>query len=74
MGVAARQRVSAELDWRPQAARYVAVFDDLAGVDRDTRVLELTASSASALSAQNVDLEEPAALARFVEKRNRTDR
>jgi glycosyltransferase involved in cell wall biosynthesis len=74
MGVAARQRVSAELDWRPQAARYVAVFDDLAGVHRDTQVLELTAGSASALSAQNVDLEEPAALARFVEKRSRTDR
>ena len=30
-GVAARQRVSKALDWRPQAENYVAVFDDLTG-------------------------------------------
>ncbi|MCR2784997.1 MULTISPECIES: glycosyltransferase family 4 protein [unclassified Microbacterium] len=31
LGARARARVSAELDWRPQAAAYVAVFDEVSG-------------------------------------------
>ena len=33
MGLRARQRVVSELDWQPQSARYVGVFDDLLAVD-----------------------------------------
>lgn len=34
-GVAGRRRAAAELDWAPQRARYVGVFDQLLGVTRD---------------------------------------
>jgi glycosyltransferase involved in cell wall biosynthesis len=34
LGRAARARVSAELDWRPQAEKYVAVYDALTGHSR----------------------------------------
>jgi glycosyltransferase involved in cell wall biosynthesis len=36
MGMAARERVVAELDWRPQSERYIAVYDGL--LDRPARV------------------------------------
>jgi glycosyltransferase involved in cell wall biosynthesis len=32
MGIAARERVVAELDWRPQSERYIAVYDGLLDV------------------------------------------
>ncbi len=35
MGLAARQRVSSELDWRAQARAYVGVFDRVFGNDMD---------------------------------------
>jgi glycosyltransferase involved in cell wall biosynthesis len=40
LGMAARRRVSAILDWRPQARQYVGVFDRLLGVEREVQVRE----------------------------------
>lgn len=37
LGMAARRRVSAILDWRPQAREYVGVYDRLFGVQREVQ-------------------------------------
>ena len=40
MGVAGRLRAQTHLDWRPQAERYVAVFDRITGIRRPLAVLD----------------------------------
>lgn len=69
MGVAGRLRAQAHLDWRPQAERYVEVFDRLYGVVRppapreaERRVRD-SGPGLSPWGVAYVDLREPGALA-----------
>jgi glycosyltransferase involved in cell wall biosynthesis len=81
MGIAARERATAELDWVPQRRRYVAVYDRLLGIDRpaaepdhwpdterrqaDTPPDRLT----NRWGQQLIDLRSPAALERHIRDR-----
>lgn len=68
LGRAARARVSAELDWRPQAEKYVAVYDELTGHDRSGPAVP-AADRAPATDAQGrryVPLDDPAELGRYL--------
>ncbi|WP_345801192.1 glycosyltransferase family 4 protein [Microbacterium sp. AZCO] len=71
LGRRARARVSAELDWRPQAEAYVSVYDGLTGlvaVDDD----EVPAAPAPAVDPQGrryVDLDDAAEFDRYLAER-----
>jgi len=75
MGVAGRQRAQAQLDWIPQAERYVHVFDRLSGIVRPASVLEgerrvkNEGPGASPWGPEYVDLREPGALAKALRER-----
>lgn len=70
---AARERVVAELDWKPQAARYVEVFHDLAGrrpaplTDRVST--ESNDQAGRVLESHYVDLDDDAEFDRFIIER-----
>jgi len=71
MGAAARERVVAELDWRPQAQRYLEVFDDLL---RDGVALEsspLPDSPPPPEGREYVPLDDPESLATYIRTRGR---
>lgn len=70
-GVAGRRRAAAELDWAPQRARYVGVFDQLLGVTRDRPAptpAERSDRTVDDWGNELVDLDE-AALAAYVRGR-----
>ena len=74
LGLAARRRVAATLDWQPQAQAYVGVFDDLMGLPPDaTRLARwpFAARPAVATGAAYVDLADEAELERFIATRTR---
>ena len=71
LGEKARERVSAQLDWRPQAEAYVAVFDEVSGfsqpgpaVPDDGRKHETDSQG-----RRYVNLDDPAEFARFLRER-----
>jgi hypothetical protein len=75
LGLAARRRVVAELDWKPQAEAYVGVYDDLLDRAPDASRLEAwpyapRAPEAVASAASTyVDLDDEAELRRFLRER-----
>jgi len=70
-GVAARQRVSKALDWRPQAENYVAVFDDLTGHRGIAPTPALVAPPAAPTDREFVDLDDVEEFRRFIKRRSR---
>lgn len=71
-GVAARARVARVLDWQPQAARYVGVFDELTGTSgapEDGASGPLAAPAPAALDRTLVDLDDENELRRFIRER-----
>jgi len=67
MALAARERAVTSMDWRPQAAAYVGVYDELARIDTSAR--EAAPAGTAANDPQGrayVDVDDPAALAAFV--------
>ena len=71
-GIAGRRRAVAELDWAPQRARYVEVFDRLLGVDREAPALPAPAPAARTADDwgnELVDLDDAEALAAYVRDR-----
>lgn len=78
LGLAARRRVVAELDWKPQAVAYVGVYDELLGnqltADRALAWPHTARSSAAQPRAEElVDLEHEDELARFIMTRAASD-
>jgi glycosyltransferase involved in cell wall biosynthesis len=76
LGLAARRRVAAELDWKPQAQAYVGVFDELLGNAPDASrraVWPHTPRPEQAGSERGdlVDLDDEIELRRFLRDRNR---
>lgn len=74
-GVAGRHRAAAELDWAPQRARYVEVFDRLLGVTRDAPALAPappTDRTVDEWGNELVPLDDPTALAAYVRDRGAT--
>ncbi|GAB3744807.1 glycosyltransferase family 4 protein [Microlunatus parietis] len=72
LGVRARRRVSAALDWRPQSLAYVGVYDRLFGVSRpadEVRDEIHPAPSFDELGRRYVDLTDETELRRFVRER-----
>ncbi|HEV7196752.1 MAG TPA: glycosyltransferase family 4 protein, partial [Pedococcus sp.] len=71
MGRAARARVATELDWSPQSARYVRVFDELVGPAPRPKS-RVRAPSAPPAGREFVALEDPAELRAFLASRARS--
>lgn len=78
LGVIARQRVSAELDWEPQSRAYISVFDRLFGVARqysttwpgvDRRKSDI-GSGADAKGRRRINLRDSQAVRRFASERH----
>ena len=78
LGVLARQRVSAELDWEPQSRAYISVFDRLFGVARqysttwpgvDRRKSDI-GSGADAKGRRRINLRDSQAVRRFASERH----
>jgi hypothetical protein len=74
LGLAARHRVAAELDWQPQAQAYVGVFDELMGrvpdAGRRSR-WPFAARPVTVTNAAYVDLADESELERFIVTRTR---
>ncbi|ERG64531.1 hypothetical protein L332_08730 [Agrococcus pavilionensis RW1] len=72
LGLAARARVRAVLDWRPQAEAYVAVYDSLTGHRHPGPAVPATATTpeTDARGRRFVDLADSAELRRFVIERS----
>ncbi|MDQ4214265.1 glycosyltransferase family 4 protein [Microbacterium capsulatum] len=77
LGIAARRRVVAELDWKPQAEAYVGVFDDLLGNRPDAArraawpYATRPEQPADARAPERVDLDDEGELRRFLRDRSR---
>ena len=78
LGVIARQRVAAELDWEPQSRAYISVFDRLFGVDRqysttwpsvDRRKRDV-GSGADAQGRRRINLRDSRAVRQFAANRH----
>jgi glycosyltransferase involved in cell wall biosynthesis len=71
LGRAGRQRVSTQLDWRPQAEAYVAVFDEVSGFSRPgPAVPDLAVEpDADEQGRRYVDLDDAAEFDRFLRER-----
>lgn len=69
LSVAARRRARSELDWRPQRARYVAVFDGLLGRRPAPAPEEPPDDTTDPWGRRYVDLGRPGALEEFVRAR-----
>lgn len=67
-GVAARARVTNELDWRPQASRYVGVFNELTG-SSSTGPVEGHTPAIPPKGRKFVDLDDRDELRRFIIQR-----
>jgi glycosyltransferase involved in cell wall biosynthesis len=76
-GVLARERVSRELDWRPQERRYVKVWVELLGLGLDRVAFRSVAETAAAGNANNgrwfVDVGDKKELEYFVRHRTLPD-
>jgi glycosyltransferase involved in cell wall biosynthesis len=75
MGLRARSRVVEELDWRPQAQRYVTVFETLTGGPSLVPALRFTNEGRDELESDHggrshVDLTDPIELRRFIQERS----
>jgi glycosyltransferase involved in cell wall biosynthesis len=75
MGLRARSRVAKELDWRPQAERYVAVFENLTGWPSLVAALRFTNQRRDELESDHggrsyVDLTDAIELRRFIQERS----
>ncbi|MGO4680981.1 glycosyltransferase family 4 protein [Microbacterium sp. 2MCAF23] len=79
LGLAARRRVVAELDWKPQAEAYVGVFDELLGNPPDAARRATwphavrPARTLVAGAPEPVDLDDEAELRRFLRDRTRAE-
>jgi glycosyltransferase involved in cell wall biosynthesis len=74
MARSARARVASELDWRPQARSYVAVFDDLTGQGPRPASIERLGDAGNGAGADQrgnefVDLTDSGEFARFILER-----
>lgn len=69
-GVAARERVSAVLDWKPQSERYVAVFDGLTGHIPVTDDRPIPTAVHPPAGRVFVDLDDRDELRRFIKERS----
>ncbi|MGF6823699.1 glycosyltransferase involved in cell wall biosynthesis [Microbacterium sp. ZKA21] len=71
LGVRARERVSTELDWRPQAEAYVSVFDEVTGFSQaGTAVVDSGGGEgADAQGRPYVPLDDPDEFRRFLAER-----
>ncbi len=73
LGAAARRRVVAELDWKPQAEAYVGVFDELlenpVTDERRARWPFTPRETSATATAPVVDLDDAAEFARFIAQR-----
>jgi len=75
MGLKARSRVAEELDWRPQAERYVTVFEDLTGWPSLVPALRFTDERCEDQESDHggrayVDLTDAVELRRFIQERS----
>jgi len=75
MGLKARSRVAEELDWRPQAERYVTVFEDLTGWPSLVPALRFTDERRDEQQSDHgdrsyVDLANVLELRRFIQERS----
>src|SRR5215213_541403 len=75
MGLKARSRVAEELDWRPQAERYVTVFEDLTGWPSLVPALRFTDERRDEQQSDHggrsyVDLNDAVELRRFIQERS----
>ena len=71
LGEKARERVSSQLDWRPQAEAYVGVFDLVSGFSQPGPAVpdDGTKPESDAQGRRYVDLDDPAEFARFLRER-----
>ncbi|KJL43814.1 MULTISPECIES: glycosyltransferase family 4 protein [Microbacterium] len=72
LGRKARARVASELDWRPQAEAYVAVFDEVSGFSQPGPAVpagEGRRDTADAQGRRYVDLDDDAEFDRYVTER-----
>lgn len=69
LSLAARTRVTAELDWRPQRRRYLGVFDGLLGFRSTPLSDEPDGEPKDAWGRPYVDLDEPGTLEAFIRSR-----
>lgn len=73
LGLEARARVEQVLDWRPQAANYVAAFDRVVGIDRVDAALDLALPTVVSDESRFVNLHDRVGLAAFLRRRDRTE-
>ena len=71
LGWQARQRVAELLDWRPQAAAYVGVFDRIFGLETQPPELPVASPATDEQGRGYVDLEDEKALRSFIRDRGR---
>jgi glycosyltransferase involved in cell wall biosynthesis len=71
LGQKARERVSSQLDWRPQAEAYVGVFDEVSGFTQPGLAVpdDDTKPETDAQGRRYVDLEDSTEFARFLRER-----
>jgi glycosyltransferase involved in cell wall biosynthesis len=69
-GIAARERVSQVLDWRPQAMKYVGAFNELTG-HRHTAAMRTHETPVPPSGREFVDLDDEQELRRFIKQRSR---
>ncbi|TXN30510.1 glycosyltransferase family 4 protein [Lacisediminihabitans profunda] len=71
LGEKARERVSTQLDWRPQAEAYVAVFDEVSGFSQPGPAVpdDGTKPECDAQGRRYVDLDDAVEFARFLRER-----
>ncbi|WP_426241932.1 glycosyltransferase family 4 protein [Nocardioides sp. LHG3406-4] len=72
MGWRARQRVAELLDWRPQAAAYVGVYDRIFGVETQPPALAAASAAADDQGRSYVDLDDEATTRSFIRNRTRS--
>jgi glycosyltransferase involved in cell wall biosynthesis len=72
LGVRARERVSRELDWRPQAEAYVGVFDAVSGFSQPGPAVpdDGAVATEDAQGRRYVDLDDDAELRRYLRERS----
>jgi hypothetical protein len=71
MGLRARRRVAQQLDWRPQAAAYVGVYDRMFGLDSEPPAVVSAAPTHDDHGRAYVDLDDEVSLRAFIRDRGR---
>jgi len=69
LALRARRRVAEELDWQPQSAAYVGVYDELSGAAAAPRARAERASALPPAGRAFVDLDDETELRRFIVER-----